>query len=160
MGKGAPEPESTLAAGDGRYAIVVARWNGDITSRLRDGAIETLQRHGATDAQIDVFPVPGAFELPLAADRLAQGGDYVAVICLGVVIQGETLHHEYINSAVAHALMESGLQAGIPVIFGVLTVRNREQAEARAGGSVGHKGVDAAQAAMEMVALLNRIDAQ
>ena len=151
MGKGAPEINQDLSAGNGQYAIVVARWNDAITFKLRDGAVETLQAHGASEDQIEVFYVPGSFELPMLADQLAASGKYTAVICLGAVIQGETMHHEYINHAVALGIMESALRSGIPVMFGVLTCMNEEQARERAGGSVGNKGVEAAQAALEMV---------
>lgn len=158
MGKGAPEADSSLSAGDGRYAIVVARWNTEITETLRDGAVETLLSHGGSLDRIDVFHVPGSFEIPLAADRLASSGKYAAVICLGAVIQGETMHHDYINLSVAQGLMQAGQKSGVPVIFGVLTVKNYQQALDRAGGPVGHKGKEAAAAALEMVAVLRKID--
>jgi 6,7-dimethyl-8-ribityllumazine synthase len=151
MGKGAPESNQDLSAGDGQYAVVVARWNDGITFKLRDGAVETLQAHGAADEQIEVFYVPGSFELPMLAEKLAVTGKYSAVICLGAVIQGETMHHEYINHAVSLGIMEAALGSGIPVAFGVLTCRNEQQAKERAGGSVGNKGVEAAEAALEMV---------
>lgn len=151
MGKGAPEINEALSAGDGQFAIVVARWNDSITYKLRDGAVETLKEHGAGPDQINVFYVPGSFELPMLADKLAATGKYAAVICLGAVIQGDTMHHEYINHAVAHGIMNAAREHGIPVIFGVLTCKNDKQAMDRAGGLVGHKGVEAAQAALELV---------
>lgn len=151
MGKGAPEINKDLSAGDGRYAIVVARWNEGITFKLRDGVVETLKGHGAAEDQIEVFYVPGSFELPMLADKLATTGHYAAVICVGAVIQGETMHHEYINHAVSLGIMEAALRSGIPVMFGVLTCMNDEQARERAGGSAGNKGVEAAEAALEMV---------
>jgi 6,7-dimethyl-8-ribityllumazine synthase len=151
MGKGAPQLDGSLTAGDGQYAVVVARWNEAITGKLRAGAVETLRAHGARDDQIEVFHVPGSFELPMLADKLAGTGRYAAVICLGVVIEGETMHHEYIDHAVAHGIMHAARRWGIPIMFGVLTCRNEEQARQRAGGSAGHKGVEAAQAAIEMV---------
>jgi len=150
MGKGAPEINQDLSAGDGRYAVVVARWNDAVTFKLRDGALETLRAHGASDDQVEVFYVPGSFELPMLADQLAASGRYCAVICLGAVIQGETMHHEYINHAVSLGIMEAALRNQIPVAFGVLTCMNDEQARERAGGSVGNKGVEAAEAALEM----------
>ena len=151
MGKGAPEINEALSAGDGRYAVVVARWNDAVTFKLRDGAVETLKSHGAAEDHVEVFYVPGSFELPMLADQLAATGKYSAVICLGAVIQGETMHHEYINHAVSLGIMETALRYGIPVMFGVLTCMNDQQAIERAGGSVGHKGVEAAEAALEMV---------
>ena len=151
MGKGAPQLDDALSAGNGQYAIVVARWNEAITEKLRDGAVETLTAHGAEDSQIEVFHVPGSFELPMLADKLACTGRYVAVICLGVVIEGETMHHEYIDHAVAHGIMHAARKSGVPVMFGVLTCRNEQQAIDRAGGPVGHKGKEAAEAALEMV---------
>jgi 6,7-dimethyl-8-ribityllumazine synthase len=151
MGKGAPLLDGSLSAGDGRYAVVVARWNEAITEKLCAGAVETLKAHGADDAQIDVFHVPGSFELPMLADKLASSKRYVAVICLGVVIEGETMHHEYIDHAVAHGIMHAAQTSGVPVMFGVLTCRNEQQALDRAGGPVGHKGKEAAEAAIAMV---------
>jgi len=153
MGKGAPKIQESLSAGDEQYAIVVARWNDSITFKLRDGAVETLKQHGASSEQIEVYHVPGSFELPMLADKLAATGNYAAVICLGVVIQGDTMHHEYINHAVAHGIMNAARTHGIPVMFGVLTCMNDQQAMDRAGGLVGHKGVEAAEAALEMVSV-------
>lgn len=153
MGKGAPQIQESLSAGDDQYAIVVARWNDSITFKLRDGAVETLKQHGASSEQIEVYHVPGSFELPMLADKLAASGNYAAVICLGVVIQGDTMHHEYINHAVAHGIMNAARTHGIPVMFGVLTCMNDQQAMDRAGGLVGHKGVEAAEAALEMVSV-------
>lgn len=149
--------EGLLLAGQEKFAIVVARFNDLVTRRLLDGAIDTLRRHGATDEQISVAWVPGSFELPLAADKLAKSGQYAAVICLGAVIQGQTSHHEYINQQVAAGLMRSGMEAGLPVLFGVLTCQTMEQALDRAGGKAGNKGNEAAMAALEMVSLLKRI---
>lgn len=151
MGKGAPQLDGSLSAGDGRYAVVVARWNEPITEKLREGAVETLKAHGAGDFQIEVFHVPGSFELPMLADKLACSKRYVAVICLGVVIEGETMHHEYIDHAVAHGIMDAARKSGVPVMFGVLTCRNEQQALDRAGGPAGHKGKEAAEGAIEMV---------
>ena len=153
MPKGPPTSDDKLTAGDGKYAVIVARWNSDITDKLRDGAVETLRKHGASDEQIDVMPVPGSFELPQAASWAAESGSYVAVIALGVVIRGETQHHEYINHAVAEGLTATGQQWGIPCMFGVLTTENEEQAVERAGGKFGNKGEEAVLVAMEMVQL-------
>ena len=145
---------------EGRFAIVVARYNENITSKLLEGAIETLKLHGVDDDEIDVVWVPGAFELPLAADRLAATGEYDAVLCLGAVIRGETTHDQHINRAVSTALMTVGLEFGIPVPFGVLTCNSLEQALQRAGGNVGNKGVETAQAALEMVRLFDKLAAR
>lgn len=142
---------------DTRFAIVVARFNDVVTRKLLDGALATLSENGVADDRIDVAWVPGAFEIPLAADRLAGSGRYAAVICLGAVVQGETLHHEYINAEVSQAIMRIGLRTGIPVLFGVLTTRNMEQALERAGGNRGNKGSEAALAALEMVGLLRTL---
>ncbi|MFG0295742.1 MAG: 6,7-dimethyl-8-ribityllumazine synthase [Maioricimonas sp. JB045] len=137
-----------------RYAVVVSRFNDDVTGKLHDGAVSTLQERGADDGQIFSVWVPGAYELPIVAERLARSGQYAAVICLGAVIQGDTDHDKYINSAVAHALMRTGQETGVPVLFGVLTCHNMDQALDRAGGKAGNKGSEAALAAIEMAALL------
>jgi len=150
--------EGQLLAGDHRYAIVVSRFNELVTKSLVDGAVDALQRHGVTEDNITVAHVPGAFEIPLVADRFAKSGRYAAVICLGAVIQGETDHHDYINHAVAEALMQIGRETGVPVTFGVLTCRTLEQAMNRAGGKSGNKGSEAALAAVEMVSLISHLD--
>ena len=150
--------EGDLLAGPGRYAIVVARFNDLVTRRLLEGALDTLRRHGGDLEQVTVAWVPGSFELPLAADRLARSGKYVAVICLGAVIQGQTTHHEYINHQVAAGLQRAALESRIPVTFGVLTCGTMEQALDRAGGKAGNKGHEAALAAIEMASLLSRLD--
>ncbi len=161
--------EGKPAASDGRFAIVVARFNESITSRLLDGAVSTLVAQGVADEMIDVAWVPGAFEIPTVASSLAETGRYCAVICLGAVIRGETTHDQQINRAVSLALTEIGLQTGLPVIFGILTCNTVDQAVARSGGQtattgkdideskLGNKGVDAALAALEMVDLLSKL---
>jgi 6,7-dimethyl-8-ribityllumazine synthase len=141
----------------GRLAVVVARYNESITSKLLQGALETLRAHGVPDENVDVAWVPGAFEIPLVADRLAGSGRYRAVICLGAVIRGETSHDRQINRAVSLALMNSGLHWGVPVLFGILTCDTLEQAIHRSGGSQGNKGSECAAAALEMVDLLQRL---
>lgn len=156
-----PAPNSTsehdLRASPGDcYAIVVSRFNETITTQLLAGASETLQRHGVAAENITVAWVPGSFELPIVCDRLAASGQYVAVIALGAVIQGETSHHEYINTATAQGLMQTGLQHQLPVLFGVLTCHSMEQALDRAGGKAGNKGVEAALAAIETVNVLRK----
>jgi len=151
--------EGRLLTGDDRYAIVVSRFNELITSRLLAGAIDTLCRHGSDLAHITVVHVPGSFEIPLVADRLAHSGKFHAVICLGAVIQGETTHHEYINHQVAAGVMQAGQESQIPVSFGVLTCPTMEHALDRAGGKAGNKGVEATLAAIEMVDVLRRLAA-
>lgn len=144
-------------AARGRFAVVVARYNESITRRLHDGAVETLRGAGIGDEAIDVAWVPGAFELPIVAARLAESGRYAAVICLGAVIRGETTHDEHINRAVSLSLAETGVRTGVPTLFGVLTCQTLEQAIHRAGGNVGNKGSECAEAALEMVDLLSQL---
>ncbi len=134
-----------------QFAIIVSRFNDLVTRRLLDGATETLRRHGANENQITVVWAPGSFELPQLAQMLAESKKYAAVITLGAVIQGETTHHDYINHAVADGLMRTAQKSGVPVLFGVLTCENLDQALNRAGGKVGNKGTEAALAAIEMV---------
>jgi len=152
----------------GRFAVVVARFNQSITQRLLDGAVETLLKHGVADDQIDVAWVPGAFEIPTVAGEMAATGRYAAVLCLGAVIRGETSHDQHINRAVSSMLAEIGVHYGLPVLFGVLTCNNLEQAVARSGGQpthgkdqpdsrVGNKGIECAEAALEMVDLLRQL---
>ncbi|MFN8706237.1 MAG: 6,7-dimethyl-8-ribityllumazine synthase [Planctomyces sp.] len=149
--------QGDLSASGHRYAIVVSRFNDLVTQRLVDGAVDVIVRLGGKEDQIDVVRVPGAFEIPLAASRLARSGKYSAVICLGAVIQGATSHHEYINSQVAAGIMNLNRETGVPVTFGVITCESMEQALDRAGGKSGNKGVEAATAAVEMVNLLRKI---
>ena len=187
----------------GRFAIIVAKFNPTITERLLSGAVETLKSHGVAEDQIDVVRVPGAFEIPLVANRLAKSIDsipipepdipeeirclvgeqaaklgrtrrskrprYAAILCLGAVIRGETTHDQHINRAVSMGLAEIGQRTGVPCLFGILTCNTLEQAIARSGGStaasgkesdasrIGHKGIETAQAALEMVALLAKL---
>ena len=152
MGEYRAASEEELDATGMRVAIVVARFNHDITSELLEGAERILQKQGAAD--VSVLWVPGAFEAPLVAKRLAASGTVDAVICLGAVIRGETAHFEYVAGETAAGITRAGLDTGIPVIFGVLTVDDRQQARDRLGGKEGHKGEEAALTAIEMVALL------
>ncbi len=145
------------AISDARYAIAVSRYNETITARLLDGAVETLTAQGVADSQIDVAWAPGAWELPLVAAELAAGGRYQAILCLGAVIRGETTHDQHINRQVSSALGNLSLEYRMPVLFGVLTCQSLEQALNRAGGSVGNKGHECADAALEMVGLLRRL---
>jgi 6,7-dimethyl-8-ribityllumazine synthase len=142
---------------DDRFAIVVARWNEGITRKLLDGAVSTLAQHGVADDAIDVAWVPGSFEIPLVAQRMAASGSYAAVLCLGAVIRGETSHDQHINRAVSLAMSQIALATNVPVLFGVLTCETMEQAIHRAGGNVGNKGVECAEAALHMVGLLKNI---
>ncbi|HEV3344227.1 MAG TPA: 6,7-dimethyl-8-ribityllumazine synthase [Pirellulales bacterium] len=149
--------EGRAAASEGRFSIVVSRYNETITARLLSGAVETLTTHGVADDAIDVAWVPGAFEIPLVAARQAGSGRYAAVLCLGAVIRGETTHDQHINRAVSLELARIGVESGVPVLFGLLTCDTLEQAIHRAGGNVGNKGIDCARAALEMADLLRRL---
>lgn len=141
----------------GRFAIVVSRYNETITGKLLQGAIDTLTRAGIPDADIDVAWVPGAWEIPLIAQRMAETSRFAAVLTLGAVIKGETTHDEHINRQVSLSLGEISLVTGVPIAFGVLTVNTLEQAIHRAGGNVGNKGVECAEAALQMVRLLGQL---
>ena len=143
-----------------RFAIVVSRFNEEITQGLLAGAREALREAGVRDDEVSIFHVPGAFEIPLAAKRAASSGQFAAVICLGCLIKGDTMHFEYIAEAVSHGIMQVGLETGVPVAFGVLTTLTDEQAELRAAPGPGNKGREAAQAALEMATLLPRMTPQ
>jgi 6,7-dimethyl-8-ribityllumazine synthase len=138
-------------------AIVVSRYNDTVTSRLLVGAQETLRSRGVPDDAVDVAWAPGAFEVPMVAERLAATRRYAAVICLGAVIRGETTHDQHINRAVSLAFGETARQWGVPVLFGVLTVDTLEQAIHRSGGNVGNKGAECADAALEMIDLYRQL---
>jgi 6,7-dimethyl-8-ribityllumazine synthase len=140
-----------------RIAVVTARFNDFITDRLQSAAVDCLLRHGVSETDIDTVPVPGAFELPLVALHLAKSGKYAAVICLGAVIRGDTTHYDYVCNEAAKGIAQAGMQSGVPVIFGVVTTENTEQAIARAGGKSGNKGWDAAMTALEMARLMPQI---
>jgi 6,7-dimethyl-8-ribityllumazine synthase len=149
--------EGNLTAGDLRFGIVVSRFNKAITSKLLDGALDCLRRHGASSENIDVFYCPGSFEIPLVAKRIAQTEKYDAIICLGTVIRGETPHFEYVASEVSKGIAQVQLETGVPLAFGILTTDDVEQALNRAGMKSGNKGWDAALSAIEMANLLKRI---
>ena len=140
-----------------KFGIVAARFNEFIVSKLVGGALDTLHRHETADSDIDVAWVPGAFEIPLAAKKMAESGKYDAVLCLGAVIRGSTTHYDYVCNEVSKGVAQVGLQTGIPTIFGVVTTENIEQAIERAGTKAGNKGADAAMAAMEMASLLGKL---
>lgn len=147
-----------LDASGKTFALVVARFNDFVTGKLLEGAVDTLVRMGADEAGIRVVWVPGAFEIPVAAARLAKSGKYDAVVCLGTVIRGQTPHFEYVAGQCAQGIAAIARQSGVPTIMGVLTTETMEQAVDRAGGKMGNKGAEAAQAAVEMVDLLSRLD--
>ena len=149
--------EGNFAAPAGRFALVAARFNHVIVDQLVQGAIDGLRRHGVDDEAIDVIRVPGSFEIPLVAQRVAGSGKYAAVICLGAVIRGDTDHYDHVASAAAHGIAQASLATGVPVIFGVLTCDTVEQAINRAGAKSGNKGFEAAAAAIEMVNLLKQL---
>lgn len=148
--------EGKLIAEGYRFAIVNARFNEFITNKLLGGAIDGLRRHGAAEENITVAWVPGAFEIPLVASKLARSGQYDAVICLGAVIRGSTPHFDYVCAEVSKGVAHVGLETGVPTIFGVLTTETIEQAVERAGTKAGNKGFDAAVSAIEMVNLLRQ----
>lgn len=145
--------EGKLTAKDMKIAIVVARFNEFITSKLLSGCLDCLGRHEAQEDNITVAWVPGAFEIPLTAKKFAESGKYDAVICLGAVIRGATPHFDYVCSEAAKGIAQASMQTGVPVAFGVLTTENIQQAVERAGTKAGNKGVDCAMTAMEMVNL-------
>ena len=145
--------EGNFATPPGRFALVAARFNGTIVDDLVGGALDGLRRHGVADDAIDLVRVPGSFEIPLAAQRLASSGRYAAVICLGAVIRGETSHYDHVCAEAARGIQDVQLRTGVPCAFGVLTVENMEQALARAGGDKRDQGRHAAEAVMTMSAL-------
>ncbi|RLB43875.1 MAG: 6,7-dimethyl-8-ribityllumazine synthase [Deltaproteobacteria bacterium] len=149
--------EGRLDARGFRFAVVVSRFNDFVSSRLVEGAMDALLRHGAKEDQVHLVRVPGAFEIPLVAKKLAQGGDYDAVICLGAVIRGATPHFEYVAAEVSKGIANVALETGVPVTFGVLTTDTLEQAVERAGSKSGNKGFEAAMAAIEMVNLFKSL---
>lgn len=151
------EIRGQIAAGKGSYAIVVSRFNEFITARLLEGAIDCLRRHGATDEQMSVVWVPGACEITAAAKKLAESGKYVAVICLGAVIRGQTSHYEAVCQQVVRGIGQINYDSPVPAIFGVLTCETLEQATERAGTKMGNAGADAAVTAMEMVSVIEQI---
>lgn len=142
-----------------RFAVVTSRFNEFITSKLVNGAVDSLVRHGCDENNITCIQVPGAFELPFTAKQAAQSGAYDAVICLGCVIRGQTPHFEYVAGQAARGVAQVGLDTGVPVTFGLITADTLEQAIERAGSKAGNKGADAAIGAIEMVNLMAKIPA-
>jgi 6,7-dimethyl-8-ribityllumazine synthase len=149
--------EGTLNAQNKRFAIIVSRFNSFISEQLMQGANDCLIRHGASEKDIDVIRVPGSYEIPLAASRAAQCKKYDAVLCLGVLVRGATPHFDHLAGFVSKAIGEISLSTGVPVIFGVITADNLEQAIERAGTKAGNKGWDAALAGIEMANLLPQL---
>jgi len=149
--------EGKLVAEGLKFAIVVARFNEFITNKLVGGSLDALRRHGADDGNIDLAWVPGAFEIPLVAKKIALSKQFDAVICLGAVIRGATPHFDYVSAEVSKGIAHVGLETGIPVVFGVLTTDTIEQAIERAGTKAGNKGFDAAMTAIETVNLLKQL---
>ena len=149
--------KANLDASEKSFAIVVSRFNEFISAKLLEGSLDCLQRHNADDKKITVVWVPGSFEIPMAAQKLAAGKKFDAVICLGAVIKGETSHNEYIANEVTKGIAQISLQTGIPVILGVITPDNLEQAIERAGTKLGNKGFEAAMTAIEMANLTRMI---
>jgi len=149
--------EGKLSAKGVKFGLVVSRFNDFINKRLMDGALDALNRHGAEDKNVLIIKVPGSFEIPLMAKKLADSGNYDAVICLGAVIRGATPHFEYISAEVTKGIAQVALDTGVPVSFGILTTDNIEQAIERAGTKSGNKGWDAAMSAIEMVNVLKSV---
>ena len=150
--------EGKLISGEIRIGIVAARFNEFITSKLLGGALDCLSRHDVGEDNIDIAWTPGAFEIPLIASKMANSKNYDAIICLGAVIRGNTTHYDYVCSEVSKGIAQVSLQSGIPVMFGVLTTDNIEQAIERAGTKSGNKGYDCAMGAIEMVNLIREIN--
>lgn len=140
-----------------KFAIIVSRFNDFITGKLLDGAVDALMRHGAKEEDVDVVKVPGAFEIPLAAKKVAEKGSYNAVICLGTVIRGATPHFDYVAAEVSKGVASASLDTGVPIAFGVLTTDTIEQAVERAGTKSGNKGFDAAVTAIEMAQVFKKL---
>lgn len=149
--------EGLLTVTNEKFCIVVSRFNEFISSKLLSGAIDELKRHGVEEGNIDVVWCPGAFEIPLIAKKCAKTGKYSAIITLGAVIKGSTSHYDYVCAEVSKGVASVGLESGVPVIFGVLTTDNIEQAIERAGTKSGNKGSDAAKSAIEMANLVGKI---
>ncbi len=149
--------EGDLQAAGRKIGIIVSRFNSFVSERLLEGALDTLLRSGVEDGAVDVIRVPGAFEIPLMAQKMANSGSYDALICLGAVIRGATSHYDLVANEAAKGVARVGLDSGVPTIFGVLTTDTIEQAIERAGSKAGNKGSEAALAAIEMINLLNQI---
>ena len=145
--------EGQLSGAGFRFAIVASRWNDFISSRLVEGALDALERLGVAEKKVEIFKVPGSFEIPLLALKVAGSGKFDAVICLGTIIRGQTPHFEYIANEVARGIAQAGMSTGVPVVFGIITADNLDQAIDRAGVKLGNKGFEAATSAVELVNL-------
>ena len=150
--------EGKISGQGKKFGVIVSRFNDFISDRLLNGALDALARHGTNDENIDIVKVPGSFEIPLMAKKMAQRQKYDAIICLGAVIRGSTPHFEYVSSEVSKGIASVSLESGVPVIFGVITTDTLEQAIERAGSKSGNKGWSAAVAAMEMAHLVDAVD--
>jgi 6,7-dimethyl-8-ribityllumazine synthase len=150
--------EGAMRADQGRFCLVVSRWNSYIVESLEKGAVDTLLRHGADESNLTIVRVPGAFEMPVTIERIAAKGGYDAIIALGAVIRGGTPHFEYVAGECVKGMAQVSLKHAVPVAFGVLTVDTIEQAIERAGTKAGNKGAEAAMSALEMVDLLRQLD--
>ncbi|MFV1967406.1 MAG: 6,7-dimethyl-8-ribityllumazine synthase [Pirellulaceae bacterium] len=151
------EYRGDLTSSGHRFAIVVSQYNESVTSKLLTGAVETFAEHGVSDGELEIAWVPGGWEIPLVADHFARSETVDAVVCLGAVIRGETTHDQHINRHVSLSLGQMSLVTGVPVLFGVLTCNSLEQAIQRSGGSVGNKGAECAEAALQMANLLDEL---
>jgi len=149
--------EGHFAGSTGKYALIVSRWNSFVVESLKEGALDTLRRHGIKDENITIYYAPGAFEFPLVAQKIAAKKEFDAIITLGAVIRGGTPHFDYVAGECTKGLAQVSLQYGVPVTFGVLTVDSIEQAIERSGTKAGNKGVEAASTALEMVSLLSNV---
>jgi 6,7-dimethyl-8-ribityllumazine synthase len=150
--------QGLLTANGFRFAIVASRWNDFLTSKLIEGAIDALERLGADEKSVEVFKVPGSFELPLTALKVAQSGKFDAVICIGTIIRGETPHFDFVAGESAKGIAQVGMQTGVPILLGIVTADNLEQAINRTGVKAGNKGFEAAVSAVEIVNLYKTMD--
>lgn len=149
--------EGDFTAATGKYALIVSRWNSFVVEHLKEGALDTLRRHGVKDADVTIYYAPGAFEFPLVAEKIAATGKFDAIIALGAVIRGGTPHFDYVAGECTKGLAQVSLNHGITITFGVLTVDSIEQAIERSGTKAGNKGAEAASTALEMVSLLSKV---
>ncbi len=152
--------EGQLSGQGFRFAIVASRWNDFISSRLVDGALDAFERLGVAEKDVEIYKVPGAFEIPLLAQKIAASGKFAAVACVGTIIRGQTAHFEYIAAEVARGIGQAALQSGVPVIFGVITADNVDQAIERAGVKLGNKGFEAATTAVELANLYKTVKSE
>jgi len=153
-----PKVHQGLLTAEGfRFAIIAARWNDFLTARLTEGALDALERLGAQEAAVEIFKVPGSFETPLTALKVAESGRFDAVICLGTIIRGQTPHFDYVAGEAAKGIGQAGMKTGVPVLFGIVTADTLEQAIDRAGVKAGNKGFEAAMSAVELVNLYKQM---